>query len=475
MGQLIVNYYIYLIGEFMIKFFNRLTKEKQEFVPHNPEFVTMYSCGPTVYSFQHIGNMRAYVFMDFIRRTLRYNGYKIKGAMNITDVGHLTSDEDEGEDKMLVASQREKKSPWEIAEFYSNIFFDDIKKLNIETPEYVLKATDHVNQMIEYVKQLVEAGFAYETSKGIYFDVQKFPEYGRLSGIKLEDRKAGARIEVDEEKKHPADFAVWIKAPKEHIMQWQSPWGMGYPGWHIECSVMGQEYLGKHIDIHTGGIDHVTVHHENEIAQNDCLADHEVVSFWMELEFLQIDGGKMSKSLGNIYTLDDLAKRGFFALDLRYFFLTAHYSKMQNFTFEALQSAKQAKENLVKLLKAHYEAEEKEIDLTEFKNKFLAAINDDLNMPLALGVLWEMLKQNKNKAVYNQALLFDEVLGLNLKQEVETIEKHEVPTEVEELAKERWQAKQDKNFAKADEMRKQLFEMGYVVKDSKEGYVIEKV
>ena len=320
----------------MLKFFNRLSKKKEEFIPYNKDIVTMYSCGPTVYSYQHIGNLRAYVFMDLIRRILKHHNYKINGAMNITDVGHLTSDEDEGEDKMLLASKKEHKSPYEIAKFYANLFFEDIKKLNIELPEHVLKATDHIQDMIDYVKKLLEHGYAYETSRGIYFDVQKFKDYGRLSGIELKDRKAGARIEVDNEKKHPADFALWIKAPKEHIMQWESPWGMGYPGWHIECSVMGQKYLGEHIDIHTGGIDHVTVHHENEIAQNDSLCGHQVVKFWMELEFLQIDGGKMSKSLGNIYTLSDLEKRGFSAMDYRYFLLTAHYLKMQNFTFVAL-------------------------------------------------------------------------------------------------------------------------------------------
>ena len=459
----------------MLKFFNRLSKQVEEFQPNHPEMVTMYSCGPTVYSYQHIGNMRAYIFMDTIRRVLQYNGFQVNGAMNITDVGHLTSDEDEGEDKMLLASAKEHKTPWEIAKFYSDLFFEDLKKLNIQIPEHICKATDHVTNMVDYVVELVKSGYAYETSKGIYFDVQKFPDYGKLSGIKIEDRLAGARIEVDEEKKHPADFALWIKAPKQHIMQWQSPWGMGYPGWHIECSVMGQKYLGKHIDIHTGGIDHVTVHHENEIAQNDCLAGHEVVSFWMELEFLQIDGGKMSKSLGNIYTISDLEQKGYSALDYRYFLLTAHYLKMQNFTFEALSGAKSALNNLIKAAKKHRASEFSNIDLSEYKQRFLNAINDDLNMPLALGVVWDMIKENPSREIYETLLEFDKVLGLSIEDQATKEEKMELPEEIKELAQQRWQAKSNKNFALSDELRGQLLEKGYKILDEKDGYKVEKI
>lgn len=459
----------------MIKFFNRLSKQKQEFSPHTPGVVRMYSCGPTVYSYQHIGNMRAYVFMDLIRRVLQYNGMSVEGVMNITDVGHLTSDEDQGEDKMVLASQREKKSPWEIAKFYTDLFFEDLKKLNVQTPEHVCKATDHIADMIEYVEKLQQMGFAYETSKGIYFDVQKFDGYGQLSGMRVEDRLAGARIEVDEEKKHPADFALWIKAPKEHIMQWPSPWGMGYPGWHIECSVMGQKYLGQHIDIHTGGIDHVTVHHENEIAQNDSLAGHRVVNFWMELEFLQIDGGKMSKSLGNIYTIANLEQRGFSALDYRYFLLTAHYSKMQNFTFEALAGAKAAFANLLKMAKKHKQAPYIDQDLQQFEQRFLDAVNDDLNLPLALGVVWEMLKQPENKKVFDILVKFDKVLGLQIEQGIEKQnEQDQVPQQIIDLAKERWRAKVNKNFALADSLRNQILQMGYQIKDEKDGYTITK-
>jgi len=459
----------------MLKFFNRLTKQKQNFVPTHDGVVTMYSCGPTVYSYQHIGNMRAYVFMDLIRRVLRYNGYKVNGAMNITDVGHLTSDEDAGEDKMLVASVKEQKTPFEIAEFYSKLFFDDLTKLNVGFPEHICKATEHVEDMVKYVERLVEIGYAYETSKGIYFDVQKFENYGMLSGIKIEDRLAGARIEIDNEKKHPADFALWIKAPKEHIMQWQSPWGMGYPGWHIECSVMGQKYLGTDIDIHTGGIDHVTVHHENEIAQNDSLAGHRVVKFWLELEFLQIDGGKMSKSLGNIYTIKNLEDKGFSASDYRYFLLSAHYLKMQNFTFEALGASKNALANLIKKAKQHTCGSKEKIDLSTFDEKFLNAINDDLNLPLALGVVWDMLKLDDNENIYNMLLKFDKVLGLEIeKQVLHFSQKDDVPEEIKLLAVQRWQAKINKDFVLSDSLRQEILSKGYLIKDEKDKYTISK-
>ena len=309
-----------------MKIYNSLTRQKQELIPHEEGVVRMYSCGPTVYSYPHIGNMRAYLFMDALRRTLKYNGFKVEGVMNITDVGHMTSDEDEGEDKMLVASKREHKSPWEVAKYYTDIFMSETKRLNIDMPEHICPATSVIPEIIVFVKSLLEKGFAYETSKGIYFDIATFPSYGKLGGVGLENKLAGARIDIDEEKRHPADFALWIKAPKQHIMQWDSPWGKGYPGWHIECSTIGIKYLGEYIDIHTGGVEHRPVHHENEIAQDDAYAGHQVVNNWMHLEHLLVDGGKMSKSLGNVYKLDDLVAKGFSPEDYRYFFFTTHYS-----------------------------------------------------------------------------------------------------------------------------------------------------
>ena len=453
----------------MLRFFNSLTRRKEEFVPHD-KVVKMYSCGPTVYSYPHIGNMRAYLFMDNIRRTLKYNGYKIDGVMNITDVGHLTSDADEGEDKMLVASQREHKSPWEIAKFYTEIFMKDVKSLNIDLPEHIVPATSVIDDIIAFVKGLQDKGYAYETSKGIYFDISKFGGYGQL-GMDVNAKKAGARVEVDGEKRHPADFALWIKAPKEHIMQWSSPWGMGYPGWHIECSTIGKKYLGDYIDIHTGGVDHKTIHHENEIAQSDCLEGHKVVHFWMHLEFLQIDGGKMSKSQNNIFTLQDLVNNGFSPEDFRYFYFMAHYSKQQNFTYDSLMSARNSLRNFKtavsehRLGKAVLSDESKE----KYSQDFLNAINDDLNMPVALAVCQKLLKEPKSKDVYDLIMKFNEILGLDFE-----IQAQSIPDEVKALAERRWQAKQNKNYAEADKIRGEITALGYTINDKKDGYEIVK-
>ncbi len=455
----------------MLKLYNSLYKKISEFKPLG-DTVKMYSCGPTVYSYHHIGNMRAYIFMDIIRRVLKYNGYKIEGVLNITDVGHMTSDADEGEDKMQVASKRENKTPWEIAKYYEDFFFTQTKKLNIDIPEHVVRATETIDEIINFVKVLVEKGYGYETSKGIYFSIEKFTEYGALSGVSLEDKLAGARIEVDKEKKHPADFALWVKAPKEHIMQWQSPWGMGYPGWHIECSAMGKKFLGDAIDIHTGGIDHLTVHHENEIAQSNALEGKQVVKRWMHVDFLQVDGGKMSKSLGNIFTVDDLEKRGYNPLAFRYFCLNAHYSKKQNFTFDSLSSAQTSMERLYELTFSHKNQTGLN-NLKEYEEQFLEAINYDLNIPLALSVLWNMLKEtNKSNEVYKLALKFDTVLGLDLSKYQPKV--HEIIDEVRLLAEKRWQAKKEKDFKTADEMRENISKLGYEILDGKENYQIVK-
>lgn len=450
----------------MLKIFNSLTKKTEEFKTREENVVNMYSCGPTVYYYPHIGNFRAYLFMDNIRRVLKYNGYKINGVMNITDVGHLTSDADEGDDKMLVASKRENKSPWEIAKFYTNIFMEDAKKLNIDIPEHVVPATSVIAEMIEFVKTLIEKGYAYETSKGIYFDIAKFHAYGSLSGMDIREKLAGARIEVDDEKRSPYDFVLWVKAPKEHIMQWPSPWGMGYPGWHIECSVIGDKYLGEYIDLHTGGIDHKPVHHENEIAQSNCHYGHQVVNAWMHLEFLQIDGGKMSKSLGNLYTISDLEKRGYSAEDFRFFYFLAHYSKQQNFTFDSLDMAKNTLKSIKNLVKEHKGAAAK-VDTTTYEKEFLDSINDDLNMPKAIAIVQKMLKEERSQNVYETFVKFNQVLGLSLEEE-------EIPQEIKELAEKRWQAKLAKDWTVADTLRGELDSKGYLVKDSKEGYEIIK-
>lgn len=470
----------------MLKLYNTLTKKAAEFKPVHKEVVNMYSCGPTVYYYAHIGNMRAYLFMDFLRRTLKYNGYKLNGVLNLTDVGHLTSDADEGEDKMAVASKRENKSPWEIADYYTKFYFTQTTKLNIDMPEHVVKATDVIKEMIEMVETLMANGFAYETSKGIYYDVEKYSAYGALSGMHVDDKLAGARIEVDTEKHNPADFALWVKAPKEHIMQWPSPWGMGYPGWHIECSAIGISNLGTDIDIHTGGIDHVTVHHENEIAQNYGYTKKDVVHNWMHVEFLQVDGGKMSKSLGNIYTIDELEEKGYRALDFKYFCLNTHYRKKINFTFDALSASRTALTRLYEQTLLHKNGSDHvaESVLQKYKAEFLKAINSDLNAPLALSVVWNLVKnENKSPDVYQLLIDFDKVLGLNLHmaQEDEKIIKmlhsmeEVIPGDVVLLAERRWLAKQEKNWALADELRQRIAEFGYQVLDKKETYEIKKL
>ena len=461
----------------MLKLYNTLSREKEEFKPVG-KVVTMYSCGPTVYSYAHIGNLRTYVFMDEVRRVLRYDGYKIKGVMNITDVGHLLSDGDEGEDKMEKASREQKKTPWEIAEFYTNVFMKDIALLNIGKPEIIAKATDHIQDMIEYVEKLVEKGYGYETSDGIYFDIGKFPEYGKLSRLNLEDQIAGARVEVNSEKRHPADFALWKKAAPEHIMQWQSPWGMGFPGWHIECSTMSRKYLGSLIDIHTGGVDHIPVHHENEIAQSEALEGHKTVNTWMHGEFMLVDGGKMSKSLGNTYTLAQLEERGFEPLSYRYFCLNTHYRKKLNFTFEGLEAAQTAYRRLLAALYEHKTAKGVKTapeKLREYNEAFQNAIDDDINVPMALGVLWTMVKQPYSRDIYELALDFDKVFGLSLdKAKPEEKPEIEVPDDIRAIADERFEARKAKNWAESDRLRDVLSEKGYAVLDSKDGYKLEK-
>lgn len=461
-----------------LKVYNTLTGKKEVFESITPSIVKMYSCGPTVYTYAHIGNLRTYVFMDLIRRTLIYNGYKIEGVINITDVGHLLSDSDEGEDKMVKASREQKKQPLEIAAEISKVFFADLEKLNIEKPEIIAKATDHIEEMIDYVVALQKGGFAYETSDGIYFDIQQFPEYGKLSGLNLDDQLAGARVDINSEKKHPADFALWKKAEPNHIMQWPSPWGMGYPGWHIECSAMSQKYLGKVFDIHSGGVDHIPIHHENEIAQNEALCGKKSVNYWMHGEFMLVDGGKMSKSLGNTYTISQLEQMGYAPLDFRFFCLNAHYRKKLNFTFEGMQAAKVSRERLGAALLGHKEGEGKTpLQLQQkYWDSFMAAINDDINIPQALGILFTLLKEPKSKDIYRLALKMDGIFGLSLdKVTPQAVQEEVAPEEVLAIAESRFMAKKEQNFALADELRDQINKLGFQIMDTKEGYKLTKL
>ena len=459
----------------MIKLYNTLTRKNEEFKPINDGLVKMYTCGPTVYYYPHIGNMRAYIFMDTLRRTLKYNNYEILGVMNVTDVGHLTDDGDNGEDKMEKMAKKTNTSPYEIAKKYTKIFFDDLAKLNVDIPEHVTKATEYIPQMIEFVKKLEEKGYTYIIDDGVYFDVSKFKGYGQLSNKDMETVGV-ARVEENDQKRHPFDFALWKFVPEAHIMKWDSPWGVGCPGWHIECSAMSGDILGDHFDIHTGGIDHKPIHHENEIAQNDCAFGHRVVEWWMHNEFLQVDGGKMSKSLNNIYTIDQLNEMGYEPLAYKFFCLNTSYMKKINFTFDAIKASQVALNNLRKILGEHKEGDaliEKQ-KLDHYRQEFLEAINDNLNTPLALGVLFSMVKNEpKSKDVYDLAMDFDKVFAIGLDRVVEE-KSEDIPAEIEQLAKLRWEAKLNKDWAQADKYRNEITEKGYMILDSKEGYRIEK-
>ena len=457
-----------------LRVYNTLTRKKEELVPIKPGQVSMYTCGPTVYKLATIGNLRAYVFMDELRRVLEYDGMKVKSVMNITDVGHLVSDGDDGEDKMEKSAHETGKTPLEIAEFYTAQFMKDIDALNIKHPTITPKATDNIPEMIAVVQALLDKGYAYETEDGIYFSVEKFPEYGKLSGINLEDQRHGARVEVNTFKRHPIDFALWKKAAPNHLQQWDSPWGRGFPGWHIECSAMSKKYLGETFDIHTGGVDHIPIHHENEIAQSECWLGHKAVNYWMHNEFMLIDGGKMSKSLNNTYTVDILKEKGYAPVVFRYFCLNVQYRQKINFTWDAMDAAKTAYNKLCAQLVAHKNspATTDKAILDDFTKKFEDAINDDLNVPLAIGVLWTMLKLPKSKDIYNLALKFDKVFALDFDKVKEEKVEIEVPAEVVALAEERLAARKAKNWAESDRLRNEIAEKGYAIKDTPSGYEI---
>lgn len=466
-----------------IQIYNSLTRKKEIFKPVEKGVLKMYSCGPTVYDYVHIGNLRAYFFMDLICRVFKFNGYRIQNVMNITDVGHLVSDGDEGEDKMIKAAKKEKKSPFDIARFYEKEFLKDIDKLNILRPWKIVRATEHIKPMEEFVKVLLENGFAYKTKNTIYFDTSKVNNGKPILARQTEGKKAGARIEVDKEKKNPEDFALWIKAPENHIMKWDSFFGKAYPGWHLECSVMSEMYLGKIFDIHTGGTDHIPVHHENEIKQsmgkNNCVPSN----YFMHVDFLQVDGTKMSKSLGNIYTLETLEDKGYNPLDFRYFLMQTSYRKLMNFTFESLNASKMALENLRKIYidlneKVNEDTEKlKEDNLKKYDeliNLFNEAINDDLNITKALSIVWDVVKDSNISD--NTKLTFlkkvDEVLGLDLEnsEKYVKLEKEVVlDDELKELLDKRKKAREDKDFALSDKIRDILKEKGYIVIDTKDG------
>ena len=452
----------------MLKLYNTLTRKKEVFKPIK-KLVGIYTCGPTVYNYAHIGNLRTFIFEDILKRVLLYNKFKIKHVMNITDVGHLTSDADEGEDKLELGAKREKKSVWDVAIFYTKAFKEDIKKLNILEPDIWCKATDHIKEMLKLIEILEKKGYTYRTEDGIYFDSSKFKDYGKLAKLKKEKLKAGARIDI-KNKKNITDFALWKFSPKDkkRQMEWKSKWNeRGFPGWHIECSAMSMKYLGEHFDIHCGCIDHIPVHHTNEIAQTEGATGKKWVNYWLHGEFLVLDKDKMAKSGENFIILKSLEEKGFNALDYRYLVLGAHYRKKLNFSFENLESARNGFLSLKERVKEFKKSKDEKGSIEEYEKRFLESIDDDLNMPKALGVLWELIKDKKigGKKKYKVILDFDRVLGLGLNK----VKEEKIGKELLELIKEREKARKEKNWKEADKIRDRLKKRGVVLEDSKEG------
>lgn len=463
-----------------IRLYNTLTREKEPLTPLAEGRVGLYTCGPTVYNHQHLGNYRTYIFEDVLRRVLTRAGYEVKHVMNITDVGHLTSDADTGEDKLEKGAAREGKTVWDVARFYTDAFLADIEKLKILKADHLIPATSCIPAQILIIEELFKNGSAYETSQAVYFDVSTFPDYTKLSGQKLEDKKTAVRGEVveDPEKRHPADFALWFKLAgkyQDHIMRWSSPWGEGFPGWHIECSAISTQYLGQPFDIHTGGIDHISVHHTNEIAQSEAAYGMPLAKYWMHGEFLLIDEQKMAKSAGNFYTLATIVEKGYSPLAFRYLILTAHYRTQMNFTWESLAGAQVALDRLYDFVRS-LQAQPARIQNTRYKipdtREFDAALADDLNTPKALAMMWDIIgAYHKNSDQYDAkeilALLYewDRVLGLGM-QDITT---EAVPPEVERLAAEREEARQNKDWKRSDELRDAIASLGYVVKDTPAG------
>lgn len=453
----------------MLTLYNSLTKQKEAFHPLHEHEVGMYLCGPTVYHSVHLGNLRTYLMGDLLKRTLKYNGYHVNHVMNITDVGHLTDDADQGEDKMEKGSRREGKTAWEVAEFYTKSFEQDVADLNILEPSIVCKATDHIQEQIEMVEKLIEKGFTYTTSDGIYFDTTKVSDYGKLVNLQNQELQAGARVDMGE-KKNTHDFALWkfSSEGENRQMEWEAFGKKGFPGWHIECSAMATKYLGEQFDIHCGAIDLAPVHHTNEIAQTESTTGFKPwVKTWMHGEFLTIEGGKMSKSQENFLTLDTIKEKGFDPLAYRYFLLLAHYRKQLSFSWDALQAAQNGLQNLRRKIAEIPEHVAKD---QHHSDAFLAAINDDLNMPEALAVVWNGVKEGTLSL--ETIIHFDKVLGLNLHQP--KIEAEAIPEEIQKLLDERVSARDDKNWIRSDELRDQIIASGYDLEDTKEGQKIKK-
>lgn len=450
---------------------NTLTGKKEKFVANKENEAGIYSCGPTVYWNQHIGHMYAYVQWDVLVRTLRFIGYKVKWVMNVTDVGHMTSDEDTGLDKMEKGAKREGISVWDIADKYIDQFKDSMKLLGITPPDILCRATEDIQEQIILNQKIEKKGFAYLTNKGLVYDTGKFSDYAKFGDLNLTEMKPGVDVEVDNEKKLPWDFFLWAINPN-HIMKWESPWGVGYPGWHIECTAMSTKYLGENFDIHTGGIEHIKVHHTNEIAQGFAAFGKQTANYWLHNGWLTGEGGeKMSKSLGNYVTAQDLVEKGYDPLAMRYLILTSHYKKGLRFSFASLDSAKNALNNLRALVQTNKNnkertilSQEKEKKIRDFQDRYKESLLDDINVPQALAVFWEMLKSNIPAGdKYDLAINFDEVLGLGLSSlsEIETI----IPDNIKKLFENRENLRKEGKYKEADKLREEIEKLGYSVSD----------
>jgi cysteinyl-tRNA synthetase len=456
-----------------------MTRKKEEIVPIEEGKIRLYACGPTVYNYAHIGNLRAYIFEDALKKSMEYVGFKVKHVMNITDVGHLQSDSDTGEDKMALGAAREKKTVWEIARFYEEAFLKDCQLLNIARPTVVSRATEHIQDMIKFVQLLEEKGFTYIANGNVYFSIDKYPDYNKLANLSMDELEAGSRVEVDPFKKNPLDFVLWFTNSKftNQIMQWESPWGKGFPGWHIECSAMSMKYLGDRIDIHCGGVDHIPVHHTNEIAQSESAIGHKWVNYWMHGEFLVLDNGKMSKSNGDFLTVERLVEEGYSPLDYRYFCLQSRYRKQLVFSFESLTEAQKSLKKLKSRIKNIAEGRQigEAVDqskVKEYQDKFAAQISDDLNIANAFTVLSDVIKVQELNNTEKLYLIedFDKVFSLNLIEAEATNENSNVDEQhIEQLIKERNKARADKNWARADEIRNMLLKNNIELVDTKEG------
>ena len=481
-----------------MRLYNTLSRSVEEFTPISENEVTMYTCGPTVYDYTHIGHARKYIGDDILKKVLQANGYKVNHVMNITDVGHLTSDGDEGDDKLEKGAKERNMSVWEVAKFFEDYFFKANDQVNIERPDIVARATEHITEQIKLIERLEKNGFTYQTDEAIYFDISKFPTYTELSKQKLEEKETSrAEVRIDTQKRNPQDFAVWFFTVghfADHTMRWNSPWGEGFPGWHIECSAMSMQYLGETIDIHTGGIDHITVHHTNEIAQSEAATNKKFVNYWVHYNFLNINDEKMSKSKKNFLRIEDIIEMGFDPIAMRYAFLQTHYRDEVNFSRESLQAAQNALNNIRETIR-NWEKPNTVILASEvrpeswdsktqdsgqagmtisFYGQFMDALNEDLNTSKALAVLWNFMKSDLDTGTKSAILLkMDEILGLKLSDYIG--KQIEVPDEVQKLVNQREEVRTNKDFTKSDELRDDIKKLGYEVLDTPNGPKLKKL